>query len=145
MEDLIELLHSSGCSLVVRSADQMVTTYNKKGVRDLMWLIDNEPDRLMDADVADKIIGKAAAGLIINSGVKCVYAGVMSAKAVTLFNKESFKNYSYGTLTERIIIPETDTRCRLESIVEDAQNAKDVETMLRAHFKEMREKETSRI
>lgn len=140
MEELIELLQKSGCSLVVQSADGDVTTYNKKGVRDLIWLIDNEPQRLKGSSIADKVIGKAAAGLLTNSGVARAYAAVMSAKAVDLFNREGFKAYSYGTLVNGITIPEGSTRCHLEEIVSNASNANDVERMLRNHFDEMRRK-----
>ena len=59
MNTLKDILHSKDCSLVVRSRDGVVMTYNKKGVRDLVWLLDNEPERLQDAKVADKVDRKS--------------------------------------------------------------------------------------
>ena len=137
MKVLIDILERDGCSLVVRDRAGCVTTYNKKGVRDLIWLMDNEPERLSGASVADKVVGKAAAGLMVRAGVAEVYARVMSRLALPLLD-EAGVAYSYGELVERIVIAEGDTRCRLEQIVADAATAADVETRLRAHFDEMR-------
>ena len=41
--DLLDILRSGNHSLVVRSSAGEITTYSKKGVRDLIWLLDNEP------------------------------------------------------------------------------------------------------
>lgn len=136
MNTLKDILHSKDCSLVVRSRDGVVMTYNKKGVRNLVWLLDNEPERLQDAKVADKVVGKAAAGLMVQGGVAEVYADVMSRLALPLLDKANIP-YSYGELVERIVIPEGDDRCPLEKIVSEATTAQEVETMLRQHFAEM--------
>ena len=136
MNALKDILHSQNCSLVVRIQDGEVTAYNKKGVRDLVWLLDNEPERLRGAMIADKVVGKAAAGLMVQGGVGEVYADVMSRLALPLFNEAGIP-YSYGELVERIVIPEGDDRCPLEKIVSEATTAQEVETMLRQHFAEM--------
>ncbi len=135
MQELIDILHNKACSLVIRAQSGEVTTYDKKGVRDLVWLLDNEPERLRHARLADKVIGKAAAGLIVQGGVTEVYADVMSCLALPLLDNADIA-YSYGDLVDRIVIPEGDNRCPLESIVAEAQTAPQVEALLRAHFKE---------
>ena len=136
MQQLITQLHVMDCSLVVRNCSGEVTTYNQKGVRDLVWLLDNEPDRLRGATIADKIIGKAAAGLLVQGGVTEVYADVMSRAALSLLDEAGIV-YTYGLLVERIVIPEGDSRCPLEQIVAPACDAREVEVMLRNHFREM--------
>lgn len=133
---LSEILKTERCSLVVRDTGGTVSTYNKKGVRDLIWLIDNEPQRLRGAQVADKIVGKAAAALMINAGVKTIYAEVLSKQAFPLLN-ESKIIVEHGVLTERIEIAEGDSRCRLEEIVADAESAPQAEKLLREHFEMM--------
>ena len=139
MQQLIARLHHSGCVLVVRDSDGNVSTYNQRGVRDLVWLLDNEPERLHGAVIADKVIGKAAAGLLVRGGVSEAYADVMSRAALPLLD-EAGVTYTYGELVEHIVIPEGDTRCPLELIVATARNAEEVETMLRQHFCEMKRK-----
>lgn len=121
---------------MVRSKTGEVTTFNKKGVRDLVWLLDHDAERLRDATIADKVIGKAAAGLIVQGGVAEAYADVMSRLALPLLDDAGIA-YSYGTLVDHIVIPEGDNRCPLERIVAPAQNAAEVETLLREHFAEM--------
>lgn len=140
MQQLIDILHKKGCSLVVRDKTGEVTTYDKKGVRDLIWILDNDTDRLQQAQIADKVIGKAAAGLIIQGGIAEVYADVMSSLALPLLDASGII-YSYGELVDRIVIPAGDNRCPLERIVADAQTAVEVETMLRQHFQEMQTKQ----
>lgn len=139
MDELIDILHAEDCSLVVCNTNGEVTTYNKKGVRDLIWLLDNDPQRLKYARIADKVIGKAAAGLIVQGGVREVYADVMSRLALPLLDAACIP-YSYGELVDRIVIPAGDDRCPLEKIVTPATSALEVEQMLRQHFAEMQQK-----
>lgn len=139
MNELIDILHAEDCSLVVCDANGEVTTYNKKGVRDLIWLLDNDPQRLKHARIADKVIGKAAAGLIVQGGVREVYADVMSRLALPLLDATNIP-YTYGELVDRIVIPAGDDRCPLEKIVAPAASALEVEQMLRQHFAEMQQK-----
>lgn len=140
MKKLAEILNSTGCSLVVEK-DGETTTYDKKGVRDLIWLLDNEPSRLQGARTADKVVGKAAAGLMVQGGVREVYAEVISQQALPLFDEAGIP-YTYGTLVDHIAAPE-DGRCPLERIVAHATTAQEVETALRQHFEEMRLRQTS--
>lgn len=139
MKRLAEILNTTSSSLVVEKNGE-ITTYNKKGVRDLIWLLDNEPERLREAQIADKVVGKAAAGLMVQGGIREVYAEVMSQKALPLFEEAGIP-YTYGTLVEHIIAPE-DGRCPLEKIVAHASTAKEVEIALRRHFEEMKQKQT---
>ena len=139
LSPLVELLRSSGCLLVVRGRTGEVTTYARPGVRDLVWLLDNAPQRLRGATVADKVIGKAAAGLLVQGGVACVYGEVMSELALPLLDAVGMPHH-WGTLVPRIVIPQGDTRCPLEQIVASATTAPQVEQLLRDHFAEMRAK-----
>lgn len=136
MHKLIDTLHTTGCSLVVRDVAGQVSTYNQKGVRDLVSLLDHDSERLRGACIADKVIGKAAAGLLVRGGVAQVYADVMSRAALPLLDAAGIR-HSAGQLVDRIVIPEGDSRCPLEQIVAPAQSASEVEALLRAHFAEM--------
>jgi hypothetical protein len=133
--DIIDLLHSTQCSLVVSNGGRVATFY-KKGVRDLEDLLNNDPEFLKGACIADKVTGKAAAGMAAVGGVKEIYADVMSRKAVPLL-EENHINYSCGTMVDAIVVPAGDTRCPLEIIVEPASTAQQVVDLLKAHFAEM--------
>lgn len=133
--EIIDLLHSTQCSLVVSNGGRVATFY-KKGVRDLEDLLNNDPEFLKGACIADKVTGKAAAGMAAVGGVKEIYADVMSRKAVPLL-EENHINYSCGTMVDAIVVPAGDTRCPLEKIVEPASTAQQVVDLLKAHFTEM--------
>lgn len=137
LNKLIEILHKEACSLVMEDLQGRVHLYYKKGVRDLEDLLDNNQELLRGAIVADKIIGKAAAGMLAYGGVSEVYGEITSKKAVPILEGSGIK-YSYGKLVDHIIIPEGDTRCPLEQLVSAANTPSDIVKTLRKHFREMR-------
>ena len=95
-----------------------------------MWLLDNEPERVRGALVADKVVGKASAGHT---------AAVMSRQALPLLEASAIP-HTFAQLVDRIIIPAGDARCPLEQIVASAHTATEVEVQLRHHFQEMSDK-----
>lgn len=64
MEELINLLHSGGYSCVIANGDN-IRTFTQRGVADLYDLLTQEPDFLKGASIADKVVGKGAAALMI--------------------------------------------------------------------------------
>lgn len=136
MLTLVATLRERGCSLVVAEGDGTLGCYDRPGVRDLMWLLDNAPQRLRGAYVADKVIGKAAASLLAVGGAKEVYGEVMSRHALPMLQAAGVA-YGYGTLVDHIKQPEGSTRCPLERIVAPATTPNEAEALLRRHFDEM--------
>lgn len=132
MQQLIEILRREKCSLVVKNHG-IVTTYSKPGVRDLEYLLDHEPEVLHGATIADKVIGKAAAAMVVVGGVKELYAEVMSKKAIP-FLEEAGIAYTYGTLVDTI--KEEGDRCQLEKITAPATTPEETVALLRTHFEE---------
>ena len=132
MQQLIEILRREKCSLVVKNHG-IVTTYSKPGVRDLEYLLDHDPEMLHGATIADKVIGKAAAAMVVVGGVKELYAEVLSKKAIP-FLEEAGIAYTYGTLVDTI--KEEGGRCQLENITAPASTPEETVALLRAHFEE---------
>lgn len=132
MQQLIEILRREKCSLVVKNHG-IVTTYSKPGVRDLEHLLDHDPKVLHGATIADKVIGKAAAAMVVVGGVKELYAEVMSKKAIP-FLEEAGIAYTYGILVDTI--KEEGGRCQLEKITAPATTPEETVALLRAHFEE---------
>lgn len=132
MQQLIEILRREKCSLVVKNHG-IVTTYSKPGVRDLEHLLDHDPEMLDGATIADKVIGKAAAAMVVVGGVKVLYAEVMSKRAIP-FLEEAGIAYTYGTLVDTI--KEEGDRCQLEKISAPATTPEETVDLLRTHFEE---------
>lgn len=80
LEELCGILHEGGHSLVVRNRGEL-RTFDGRDVDDLYRLYHEEPSFLRGALVADKVIGKAAACLIVAAGVSGVHTDVVSAEA----------------------------------------------------------------
>lgn len=86
MEDIIKILHEGNYSCVIKN-DSEIRTFSQRGVADLYELVKNEPSFLNGASVADKVIGKAAATLMIVGGVKDVYTDIISLSALVLLRE----------------------------------------------------------
>lgn len=86
MEELIETLHNGNYSCVVRHNKGVVLCHGR-GVSDLYKMLNETPQLLKDSQIADKIVGKGAAALIIMGGVSQVYADVISEPAKLLFEQ----------------------------------------------------------
>lgn len=66
MDELIRLLHEGGYSCVIRKEE--IRTFTQRGVADLYDLLNQHPVFLHGAQVADKVVGKAAAALMVLGG-----------------------------------------------------------------------------
>lgn len=100
LEDIIRLLHEGKHSLVVSNGE--VRTFDRRGVADLYALLQEDSDFLKGASVADKVVGKAAAALMILGEVGELHADVVSRPALDLF-ADSGVRVSYGTAVPHII------------------------------------------
>lgn len=83
---LKQILRTEGCSLVIGRGDS-IQTFNHRGVKDLYRLLAEEPEALRGASVADKVVGKGAAALMVLGGVSELYTPAISAPAVDLLKK----------------------------------------------------------
>lgn len=90
MEELINLLHSGGYSCVIANKGK-VRTFTQRGVTDLYDLLTQEPEFLKGALIADKVVGKGAAALMILGGIKELYTDVVSSNAINLFQTSDVK------------------------------------------------------
>lgn len=113
MEDLIILLHKGNHSLVVANGD--VATFDGHGVADLFNLLNEDSGFLDGADVADKVVGKGAAALMILGKIHAVHADVISEPALTLLGQSPVK-VSYGTVVPNIINRKGNGICPVETL-----------------------------
>lgn len=97
ISDLIESL--KGHSLAILTADREMRVFDGRGVADLYRLLREEPRALSGALVADKVVGRAAAALMILGGVKEVYTEIVSNLALSLLAESAVKiSYQVGVL-----------------------------------------------
>lgn len=87
---LIDYLFVEKCSCVIRNGND-VRVFHDRGIKDLFRLLKEERAFLDGAFVADKVVGKGAAALMILGGVKEVYADIVSRPALALLNEARIK------------------------------------------------------
>lgn len=80
---LLQILREGNHTLVVKN-NGSVETFDRRGIRELLALLEVRPEFLKGAEVADKVVGKAAAALMISGGVKHISTGVASRLAIDL-------------------------------------------------------------
>lgn len=85
MPDLFNILQTGHYSLVVRNGE--TKTFTGRGVSDLFRLYGEQPAFLQEAEIADKVVGKAAASLMILGGVRRLQTGTISRLALDLLRK----------------------------------------------------------
>lgn len=122
MSRLVALLNKGDTSLVVDNG--RITTYNDKGVSDLLSLLSDHPRMLKGARVADKIVGKAAAALMVLGGVTGVYGATVSKLGLKMLESYGIKT-TYGKLTDHVVNRDNTGWCPLEERCRDISSPED--------------------
>lgn len=112
LKQLRHILHSTNCSCVIANGDKIESFY-QRGIKDLYELLNSNRSLLEGATIADKVIGKGAAALMIAGGVTMVYADVISEPAMELFKQFSIK-VEYDKKVANIINRRGDGICPVE-------------------------------
>ena len=119
----IEQLHREGCSCVICDGANF-HSFHQRGVKDLHSLLTTRPEVLRGAFIADKVIGKGAAALMILGGIEALYADTISESALELFGKYSIEA-EYGNLVPHIINRAGTGICPVESLCRDCKTAQE--------------------
>ena len=117
----LQLIDSGEASCVVVQNGDIVHAACGRGVSPLLALYQNEPQKLKDAFVFDKIIGKAAAVILVLGGTQKVYGAVMSL-AGEKYLKEHRLALEYGSLVDSILNVKKDGVCPIEHSVLDVDD-----------------------
>lgn len=121
IDSLVDLLHKGGHTLVVANGDD-IRTFGRRGVADLLELLTSDPEFLRGASVADKVVGKGAAALMILGGIGRLHTDIISDAAIELF-RESGVEISYDTRVPFIANRDHSGRCPVETLCEPCATA----------------------
>ena len=119
-EDMLARLNEQHISLIVRNAG-LTTEYQQHGVNDLLQLLENEPQRLQGAVVADKMIGKAAAAIMVVGGVKQVHTNLISTPAREMLEKAGVQ-VSAAEEVEMILNRDKTGQCPMDKSLNDTDD-----------------------
>ena len=138
MEKIIDLLHSGGYSCVIGNGAE-IRTFTQRGVADLYDLFRQEPSFMKGACIADKVIGKAAAGLMVLGGIRRVYADVISQHALTLLHDANVE-VTYIRLVPFIENRDKSGWCPLETACHEISSLEEIFRIIENFLSKMRMK-----
>lgn len=138
MKELIDMLHAGGYSCVIANGDR-IRTFTQRGVADLYDLLVQEPEFLHGASVADKVIGKAAASLMVLGGVHEVYTRTISRPALQLL-QEAGAMVTCDEVVDHIINRDRTGWCPLEQASRDLHSAKEIFPVIEKFIANLRKK-----
>lgn len=138
MEDLISLLHLGGYSCVIANGEN-IRTFTQRGVADLYDLLVREPEFLKGAKIADKVVGKGAAALMILGGVKELYTDVISQNALDLFQSSEVK-VGFSEKVPFIWNRDHSGWCPVETMCKEEKSAENILPLIHDFLERMRSK-----
>ncbi|WP_429189181.1 DUF1893 domain-containing protein [Fusobacterium sp. PH5-44] len=124
LKKAIEILENEDVSFV-SIIDEDVIKDKAIGIKPIFQRIKSNKNFFKDAVVADKIIGKAAAMLLIHSGVSKVYGKIMSIEAVKIFDKHNVY-YEFGEKVDFIHNRDNTGLCPMEETVKHIESPSEV-------------------
>ena len=130
-EQLLATLNDNGASLLVMNNGE-VSQYGQRGVADLLDLITNEPEKLNGAIVADQLIGKAAAAIVIVGNVKEVHTNTICTPALQMLKDAGIEVF-YTEEVPFTMNQDKTGQCPIEAQLNETQDAAEcLEIMLRS-------------
>lgn len=120
-DNTIALLFDEDCSCVVRK-DDTIRLFRRRGVRDLLQLLHDEPQFTAGAFIADKVVGKGAAALMVLCGFREVFADVISTPARRLLDEAKIR-LSFSVEVANITNRTNTGICPVEKLCADCRTA----------------------
>lgn len=122
-QQAIERLHSEGCSCVITDGEQF-HLFHQRGVKDLYEILISRPELLHNSFIADKVVGKGAAALMILGGIEALFADTISKSALELLEKYDIE-VEYGQKVPHIINRAGTGVCPVEMLCRECQTAEE--------------------
>lgn len=122
MEQAKKAMQQQGVTFAAVSADGVLHCSTKKGIAPIMELLQENAAFLEQAVVADRVIGRAAALLLVKGGIAQLYAEVVSEHAVAALAEHGVP-FAYGKRVPYIINRNRNGMCPMEETVLDITDA----------------------
>ena len=123
LNNVKELLKTTNSTIAV-VANEDVFISQERGVKPLLYLLSEKKGFLKGASVADKVIGKAAALLMVLGEIKEVHTLIISEPAIKVFEKYNIHCF-YDKKVDRIVNRTGDGLCPMETLCLDVEEPKE--------------------
>ena len=135
MQTAKDILTQRKLTLVIVKNGKVLFETDSPRISGFIKAIDSLGNELKGASVADRVVGKAIALLCVYSGIREVYAEVLSKKAKTMLEKYSIP-VEWNELVDNVLDLTKTGMCPLEKVAEGISDPKESYTA----FKAMQEK-----
>ncbi|MBO7530158.1 MAG: DUF1893 domain-containing protein [Bacteroidales bacterium] len=135
LEQAKSILHTSASTIAVVSNGEVFTS-QERGVKPLLYLLSEKKGFLKGASVADKVIGKAAALLMVLGEIKEVHTFIISEPAIKVFEKYNIPCF-YDKKVDRIVNRTGDGLCPMETLCLDVEEPKEAFTKIKEKISKM--------
>ena len=135
LEQAKSLLLTSASTIAVVSNGEVFTS-QERGVKPLLHLLTEKKGFLKGASVADKVIGKAAALLMVLGEIKEVHTLIISEPAIKVFEKYNIPCF-YDKKVTRIVNRTGDGLCPMETLCLDLDNPAEAFTKIKEKISKM--------
>ena len=131
LDAALQRLRDQNLSLLVEHCGEVIFRSSESGLRPLLQCIAENRTRTLHATVTDKVVGAAAAKLMICGGVGAVFTGCASERAVEVLTQAKI------TITAKVIVPvilnrERRDACPMEKLAAEFEKPADfLEELLR--------------
>lgn len=130
-QNLVQRLEDESKGLIIMKEDKEIYSSTKSGIAGLLKVTEEvEPALLKDSTVVDKVVGKAAALIIISLKAREVHAKIMSRAATSVLQKHS-KAFFYLQLVDEIKDRNGLGMCRFEELVSGVEDPKEALNVLK--------------
>ena len=117
MNRYLEELERTGSSLMVYSGGRLIFQSSSKGIRPHLEAIDSLGEKLHDSIMVDKIVGRAAALLILYSKAAEAHAALISTPGRRVLEEHGLR-FSYAEETPHIKMLNGRIYCPFEAMVQ---------------------------
>lgn len=134
MEELKKRLEREDVRGVVRAANGEIREFHRQGVIDLFTLLTEEPQMLLGAQIADRVIGRGAALLMVKGRVQEVFAYVISKQALDILQQAGIPT-TYATLQPHIINRAGTDICPVEKLTASTDDPDEAYELIKEFLK----------
>lgn len=122
-------------SCVLVKDGEVLMTSKDRGIRPIIKMLMEDQNSLKDRVLADKIIGKAAALLVVFGQVEYLYAHVISDCAKNILEKNNIV-VNYNHIVPYIMNEDGTDKCMMEKMVEDIEEPSEAFALFKDFFKD---------
>ena len=131
------MIHSGEAECVIVRNGKIAAFEKGRGISPLLKLYDEKSELMQGSIVVDKVIGRAAAFIVIKGGASEVYGKIMSEDAKILLEKHNIV-VSYNLLVPYILNNQRNGLCPLEDSVKNITAVDEAIAAMRQRISDLR-------